>query len=156
MANRILSQIYMSLYGEEFSYSEFSKRLKMQKGIYLLQEMGVPVGDYRFSWYKHGPYSQALLDDMHIASSTTSVTLPVDAKISIDELRDALTIPDSSKYTVEDWAECLGSLHYLKENIFSFGAKDDQLLNELTKRKPHLNDNEANKIALSRIESLFS
>ena len=64
MANRILGQLYARLYDEDFSYSDYSKRMKMQKGIYLLQEMGVPVGDYGFVWYRYGPYSQSLAEDM--------------------------------------------------------------------------------------------
>lgn len=156
MANRFLKQIYSLLYGEEFSYSDFSMRLKMQKGIYLLQEMGVPVGDYRFSWYKHGPYSQSLLDDMYVVSSVDNVILTPDTEISLNELSEALKIPENSAYSSKDWAECLGSLHYLKENIYSINADDSELLEELKKRKPHLNDVNSNRIALSRVEQLFS
>ena len=156
MANRFLNQIYTLLYGEQFSYSDFSKRLKMQKGIYLLQEMGVPVGNYNFSWYKHGPYSQSLLDDMYIVSASDSFVLTPDNETAVDELSKALKKPGESPYSSEEWVECLGSLHYLKENIFDFNADDNELLRALEKRKPHLNDNNSNEIALSRIKELFS
>ena len=152
MANRFLSKLYNLLYNEEFLYSNFDNRLKMQKGIYLLQEMGVPAGEYRFSWYKHGPYSQSLLDDMHsLNSDLGEITLAPDAERAVNELKDALKVPEASKYSPKDWAECLGSLHYLKENICSASSKDNDLFDELIKRKSHLQDEISNKIALSKI-----
>lgn len=156
MENRFLKQFYSLLYSEDFLYSDFSKRLKMQKGIYLLQEMGVPIGDYRFSWYRHGPYSQSLLDDMHMARSVDTVTLTPDTETAVKELSEALKLPKNSPYSSEDWAECLGSLHYLKENIYSITTDENELLRELRRRKPHLNDEDTNRVALSRIEQLFS
>lgn len=158
MSNKYLFTIYEDLYGEPFSYADFSNRLKMQKAIYLLQEMGVPVGDYRFSWYKHGPYSQALLDDMYRVDkpSNTSLKLSSDTKRAVLELKEALELPENTKYSQKDWAECLGSLHYLKEHIFSHSFNDENLLEELKKRKPHLSDNKSNKEALKRIYEIFS
>lgn len=155
MANGILNQLYRLLFGENFSYDDFEKRLKMQKGIYLLQEMGVPVGDYRFSWYKHGPYSQSLLDDMYRTQATSDVNLSTDTNTAIAELRASLIVPSEVQYSVGEWAECIGSLHYLRENYFSFNTPDKDLLCELRKRKPHLCDDHANQIALNLEKKIF-
>lgn len=70
MPKWILKQLYRRLYDEEFLYSKYSHRMKMQKGVYLLQEMGVPVGEYGFTWYKYGPYSQSLDEDMQRLASS--------------------------------------------------------------------------------------
>lgn len=157
MANRFLRQIYKKLYNESFVCDDFSQRLQMQKGIYLLQEMGVPVGDYRFSWYKHGPYSQSLLNDMYSArESSPQVVLAPETEIAISMLNEALIVPEQSPYSQDLWAECLGSLHYLKENICSFGCSSEDLLKELMKRKPHLDDRQSNQAALSKLGKLFS
>lgn len=157
MANRFLPQFYQKLYNEPFDYSDFSKRLKMQKGIYLLQEMGVPVGDYRFSWYKHGPYSQALLDDMHSANVSESAAYQIrfssDTESAIKHLAATLIVPNGVAYSSEQWAECLGSLHYLSKVIQS-SASSDELISLLMKRKPHLNDVLANKKALEKVQEL--
>jgi len=155
MANRYLHYLYKRLFDEPFSYGDFTKRLKMQKGIYLLQEMGVPVGDYRFTWYKHGPYSQSLLDDMYITTSTSDYSLNTDAEMAVNKLADALDVPKTSKYNSEDWAECLGSLHYLKEKVL-YTSDDAFVIQELQRRKPHLDDTEANYEALSRLRHLTS
>ena len=156
MANRFLKPIYHRLYGEVFSYSDFSDRLMMQKGIYLLQEMGVPVGNYRFTWYKHGPYSQSLLDDMYIAPPETKVRFTFDVESAISLLSEALKVPDDVQYPKDYWVECLGSLHYLKTYYCSSSATDDEIIEVLMAQKKHLNSSEANKIALNRIHHLFT
>ena len=47
MANKYLLPVFNEIYGENFSYADFNQRMEMQKAIYLLQDMGVPVGDYQ-------------------------------------------------------------------------------------------------------------
>ena len=71
MANRSLLPVYKMLYGRNFHYGNFDQRLEMQKAVYLLQDMGVPIGDYGFRWYQHGPYSQNLQDDMYLCETPT-------------------------------------------------------------------------------------
>ncbi len=73
MANRSLLPVYKMLYGRNFYYGNFDQRLEMQKAVYLLQDMGVPIGDYGFRWYQHGPYSQNLQDDMYYEDGHISI-----------------------------------------------------------------------------------
>ena len=75
MANRSLLPVYKMLYGRNFHYVNFDQRLEMQKAVYLLQDMGVPIGDYGFRWYQHGPYSQNLQDDMYYEDGHTCAKL---------------------------------------------------------------------------------
>ena len=56
MSNIYIAPVYKEIYGKEFTAS-FDHRMEMQKAVYLLTEMGVPVGNYGFYWYLHGPYS---------------------------------------------------------------------------------------------------
>lgn len=47
------------------------------------------------------------------------------------------------EYNICQWIECLGSLQYIKETLLPSSVEDDVILNELKKRKSHLNkDNE--------------
>ena len=64
MARELLKPVYQEVYGDRFNASLFESRMEMQKAIYILQEAGIKVGDYDFLWYKHGPYSQGLQDDI--------------------------------------------------------------------------------------------
>ncbi len=43
----------------DLSVKDFHSRLSLQKTVYLIQLAGIDLG-YRFSWYRHGPYSREL------------------------------------------------------------------------------------------------
>ena len=158
MANRYLLPVYKTLYERNFDYSNFTQRMEMQKGIYLLQDMGVPVGDYGFRWYLHGPYSQSLQDDMHYENGRVcaTLTLPKEYAESIARLHDTIHASDNGHYSISHWVECLASLHYLRENLLSFNATEDEVVRELEKRKEHLTDHETNIRAYRLVEDLFA
>lgn len=151
LANILIKPIYQQVFNKEFEYKNFDDRLKMQKLIYLLQELGIGVGDYRFSWYKHGPYSQNLLDDSYI-SSGGRVTFTPEAEQIVFELAEILN--NSVSYEAVDWIECLGSLRYLKSNAKP-NSSDEEILAILKTKKSHLNDDIANQEALKKINYLF-
>lgn len=46
----ILKEIYKSIYSEKFIYENLNHRIKLQNVIYLLENMGINVGDYSFVW----------------------------------------------------------------------------------------------------------
>lgn len=159
MPNKYLLPFYEYVFGEEFSYSSFGKRLKMQKAVYLLQEMGVPISDYGFSWYKYGPYSQVLHDDAFSASNSNSApdlsSLSVDNQKALLRLKEILTIPDISTYNDIQWCECVASIQYLRQNVLPRNSDDDDVLSRLVSIKPHLDDDISNKEALKRIKKYF-
>ena len=158
MANRYLLPVYETLYGHEFRYSSFDQRMEMQKAIYLLQDMGVPVGDYGFRWYQHGPYSQRLQDDMYYEDgrSYSALMLPKEYAESIDCLHSIIHSSEGENYSIAHWLECLASLHYLRENVLSFNASEEDVVCALERRKPHLNDHRTNVAAYRLIGELFS
>lgn len=129
--------------------------MEMQKAVYLLQEMGVSVGDYDFMWYKHGLYSYNLQEDMYQVNSQerAEVQLSTDTLKSISKLHDLLN--EEVAYSISQWAECLASLHYLKENVFSEGTDPDEIIKMLTEKKQHLDNKQLNLKALNKVEELF-
>ena len=157
MANRILLPLYEKLYNKKFDYSDFDKRMEMQKAIYLLQDMGVPVGDYGFRWYIHGPYSQELHDDMHFENGrpVTDIALAEEYTKCIEKLYEVINSSERGIYSISHWVECLASLHYLKSNILSFDATNERAIEELEKRKTHLNERSINLKACKLVEELF-
>lgn len=157
MANFILTPLYEDVYGNSFSPIEFSNRMKMQKLVYLLQEAGLSVGEYNFYWYKHGPYSQQLQEDIlavnHIKSDN-KISYSDTARYIVSRVKNALST--NSDYTLDWWAECLASLQYLRSNIFSKNTCDEEIINELKKRKPHLNKDAENRKALEIVKELYN
>lgn len=158
MANRYLCPVYKMLYNQDFDYSDFDQRMQMQKAVYLLQDMGVPVGDYGFRWYKHGPYSQTLHDDMFFENGRTALAFPLHREYSekIHKLRDVISSTQRGSYTIAQWVECLASLHYLKENMLDFNATDREVVAELERRKTHLDQHDTNTSAYVLVEGLFA
>ncbi len=158
MANRYLLPVYKTLYDRDFRYSNFDQRMEMQKAIYLLQDMGVPVGDYGFRWYQHGPYSQSLQDDMHYENGRAyaALILPREYAESLDQLHDVIHAEERGNYSISHWVECLASLHYLRENLLSFNATEDEVVCALEKRKQHLCDHATNVSAYRLVEGLFT
>lgn len=158
MANKYLLPIFKRLYGCDFSYGDFDQRLEMQKAIYLLQDMGVPVGDYGFRWYRHGPYSQSLQDDMYYENSRQceTVCLSKEHADSVNKLYRLINSGEKNDYTTSQWVECLASLHYLKENLLSFSATKEDIVAALEQKKPHLDDHRTNVNALKLVEGLFA
>ena len=155
MANNLLKPVFKSIFNKEFNASEFEDRLEMQKAVYLLQNMGISVGDYRFLWYKHGPYSQTLQNDILNLQSAKDVNIDFssDAKKEIEALKSAI-FKEGIGYNKCQWTECLGSLQYIKESLLPSSVKDEAILDELMKRKPHLNNTKDNEIALQTIKEL--
>ena len=64
MANRWLIPVFRALFDKDFNPESAEDRLEMQNAVYLLQSLGISVGNYGFMWYKHGLYSQALQNDI--------------------------------------------------------------------------------------------
>ena len=155
MAKDFLRPIYKSVYGEKFNPASFESRMEMQNMIFLLQEAGIIVGDYDFLWYKHGPYSQGLQDDILSLSGTqdAEIRYSTDAEEIINRMREVFN--EAVEYSRSVWVECLASLQYLKANIFSIGTQDADIIAELVKRKSHLNNEELNKKALKELEYIL-
>lgn len=154
MSRAYLKEMYRKIYHEDFSYNEFDKRMKMQKAVYLLQEMGAPIGDYSFFWYKHGPYSQDLQDTMYAIQNVPvgNVAFSADMEKDIDRLEKVLS--QNGDYEQKEWAECLASIYYLKKNIFQVGTSDEEICEDLKQRKKHLNKDKENQRALEKVKEL--
>lgn len=147
----VLKEVYNKVYGEAFNYSILDNRIKLQKAVYLLENMGVCVGDYSFSWDKYGPYSLALDADAKDCSTTGDqpANFSTLAQGKIDTLKKYVN--EDTEYTCVHWVECLASLHYLKHVLKYQGSA---LLFELKTRKPHLSNDDANQKAFSIIKQI--
>lgn len=149
----VLRDLYYKVYGEIFSFERIDDRIKLQKAIYLLNNMGVSIGDYSFVWDVRGPYSFSLDYDARNISDCKDSVIPRFSEIvevGIARLRDIILKKD--KYSDTYWVECIASIHYL-ENVMRVERK--KVLNELQELKPYLCNRDENEKALkvaSRLE----
>lgn len=149
--NDSLKVIYKKIYGNAFTYSDFDSRKKLQKAVYLLENMGVTVGDYSFSWDSYGPYSLSLDCDASQLNEEDPPELSFSsfAEKSFARLREI--IAKGVKYNETSWMECIASIHYLM-NVFRI--KEDDVIAELKRRKSYLSDDEANQDALAIVNTI--
>lgn len=73
----------------------------------------------------------------------------------IGKLHELINSDKRGNYSVSNWVECLASLHYLRRNVLSFNASKQAVIEELEKRKPHLNNRNVNDAAYQLVENLF-
>jgi hypothetical protein len=142
----LLHDVYYDIFSSAFKYEDFSDRIRMQKAIYLLENMGVNIGQYNFVWYKHGPYSQRLQDEAYFSCPSKQTTVFSDfAHAKIQQLKSYIKQGENTGYSVQDWLEAIASLHFMIDRKYIDG-KD--ALQKIKVVKPHLNNDVANKQAL--------
>ncbi len=111
----ILGSIFYEVYNKEFEYDDPNKRIMLQGMVYLLENMGLNIGDYSFSWDKHGPYSLRLDGDSKYCidgSEKEKVIFSERASKCFGKLREVIQ-KNNTGCEIEDWVEYVASVHYL-------------------------------------------
>jgi uncharacterized protein YwgA len=126
----------------DFDIHNVASRKLLQKLVYLAQALGLPVY-YSFNWYLHGPYSPRLTKDYydlksHLEMGESIATYKLAEKYS-QISRSVLSLLDAkpADTALEDWAELLASLSFLRTE----SGYDNKTAREfLAKKKPHVAD----------------
>jgi len=148
----ILEAVYNNIFNKDANFSTFTDRLQVQKTVYLLQEMGLNIGDYGYRWYKHGPYSQKVQDDTFFISNNLPLVRVEASKLRFNET--AIEIMEKFKrffayereYNDSEWLEAIASIHYLLNYKMSL-PDYEKVITKLKELKPYLNNESANKRA---------
>ena len=152
MSNRLLTVLYKDIFEKKPDKNSFDDRLKLQKLVYLLEEAGRNVGDYNFSWYKHGPYSQKLqydILDINEYNQAKNINYTEESKIVMKAIKKL--IEAKKVYTTEERIETVSSLLYLKKYMTSLNKSDKDLINIFETKKPNLRDTNENYNALNAL-----
>ena len=102
------------LFGREFNYEELSDRRLMQEAMLIAQCRGVGIGEYSWSRYKVGVYSQGLQDDLYenFKGVEKNCHLPDEWILTLGCLRLMLKW-GGEKYGLDEWAKCLSDVWYV-------------------------------------------
>lgn len=138
----ILREIYRNIFDEEFNYAKMDNRIKLQKTVYLMDKMGISVGDYNFRLHEHGPYSLKLDIDSQEKFDSGELKFSTSTQKSFAQVRNI--VEQAENYSPEKWLECVTTLHYLKEE---WHLKPNNIFDKLVEIKPYLKDSIANKKA---------
>lgn len=148
----ILKEIYQLIYREKFIYENSNHRIKLQNVIYLLENMGINIGDYSFVWGEYGPYSISI--DFNAKKNNQepenkNIVFSKMALEAFDIIKQYLSI--QREYDQKKWIECIASLHYLK-NVFHI--KENCVITELQRRKDYFNFEKDNQKALKIVNNI--
>lgn len=141
----IVLKLIMDELGVSPSLESFSSRLVLQKGMYLLQKLGLPGQDYTFGWYLRGPYSPALtraafedvVEPLERGEDASGYKLAQAAKGHLARLK---SLRDRRPNDLPDdlWLELLASMHFYRhEMYFSGQVPEDKPAAWLYQRLPN-------------------
>jgi len=157
-------ELFAKLYKEDEDFTKikidsFDFRLIMQKSIYLLEKNWLNLGSYSFNWYKYGPFSPKLNCDLMNNTFSTNDSPFQDR--ALDILRGLSQQRFRSEtgeepYDLKNWLELLGSLLFLKREIYQGEINNNEvILEKLIKEKPYLNKKKTNAYGLDLIKEMY-
>lgn len=153
----ILLRIYKDLTGTDLNPAEKENRVIMQKIVFLLSELGLTVGNYKFVWDRYGPFSQSLQNDINeIKQDDTpfSGVFSESVQQSIIFVKRILQKSEETSYGFRNWIEAVASLLFLKKYMYpSFNW--DQINTKLVSLKAYLSNEEDNKEAIESCKSIL-
>lgn len=151
-------QLFADAFEVPLDMQSFSKRLLVQKKIYLLQELGIDLG-FRYGWYIRGPYCPILTKLAYELEEhpeyrqqiNGSYELTEEAQQQVEALsrRYHQMIDDFPGNSEEDKAELLVSIHYLRKREMQ-SNKLEEVIGELLHRKDWYTEEQA-RIAWQRL-----
>ena len=147
---RILLKLILDEIGlGKLELDTFSKRLNLQKRIYLLQLTGIDLG-YRYNWYLRGPYCPNLTQDAFTLKDELAwdgdeyreYELRHDVVKKLEKAEGIWNVPSGLSVDSEIWVELLASLHYLKHIAYWSGNNitREMIIEKLKKTKPQFSD----------------
>ena len=151
MGRKIL-RLFRELHERPYIDSEFDNHVLMQKSIYILECMGLDIGDFFFQWDQHGPYSvelSNLVQEELAQTEENEMLFSTYAKDAITQTKALIERGIELDCAVLSWMELVGSVHYLSKSVFIPGG---DIIGELMSRKPQFSDMEINNAALLAVE----
>jgi uncharacterized protein YwgA len=139
---------------KKINMSDFDDRLIFQKKTYLLQELGLKLGN-SYGWYLRGPYSRDAANDgfqlqiiQNHVEGIASLSSP--EKESVEKLQ-AITLEAQKMFRGKNEAylfEMLASLHFVAKHGYPRPKNERDALKRFSKLKPQFagNAKEALKI----------
>ena len=124
-------------------------RIRIQKNTYLLDRLGLNLGEFLFLWDQYGPYSLELRNSV-AAETGAIVEFSPDAIEQVKVVKNIIKRGTSLNMDDVPWLELICSLHYLK----NYDCTPDGVIPELVKRKPHFKNDGINNIAMTIVDAI--
>ncbi|WP_433943352.1 hypothetical protein [Paenibacillus sp. SN-8-1] len=137
------SKVYEHILGELPNSNDYDDRIIAQKIGYLVQDMGVYLGEMNFFWHKRGPYSRTLASALRYFEVNKESFIIDCSRVKIydviipklDHLKKLINLRPTN-CSVLIWLEICASLKFLSKEFTT--TEIDFLSVILLKRKPFL------------------
>jgi len=118
------------------SLGSFNDRMKLQKLVYLLRELGHDC-PYSFDWYVRGPYSPSLTSVLYAADEIGQLRTKSKLKESEQRVVENLKLLLGNDIEDPNTLELLASIWYYLPNELLDDENLELLIDQLTEQKPH-------------------
>ncbi len=147
-----LGNVYEKVFDEKFVYKG-ETCMQMQDAVYLLEKMGMNIDDYNFIWYEHGLFSLSLNDDILaiMLNPVKSIEFTDYANSCLNKIKSLVDMHSKTAYSITHWLDAVASLNFMIDRMC---MNDKKALAYLKEIKPFLNNDLANKKALSICKNL--
>lgn len=119
------------------SMKDFDGRLRFQKTLYLLQELGVKL-NYSYGWYIRGPYSREAAADGFALSAMAKVVssyefdqLVESEKTAIQKINRLIADVKRQFGSIEEGLEILASVDFVKRRMYPPATSEPEITSRL-------------------------
>jgi len=146
--------MFKEVYGYEYDDASEDDRILIQKSTYLLECMGLDLGDFYFLLGKKGPYSLDLKNSIkEELKETESIVLSLSeyAQDIVNSVKKILEEGNGLGLNPRDCMELVCSIHFLKHNIT---RENENVLVDLKKIKSYFAADATNNAMLNIVSTI--
>ena len=135
--SKLITGLFNEVFDRPYVEANPDDRVRIQKSTYLLERLGLEVGDYLFLWDTQGPYSLELRAEVlgEIQKTESEIKYSQFTKEKIESVQRIIKCGEALGCSEMPWLETICSLHYLKNYVIATGR---DALSALEEKKPHL------------------
>lgn len=153
----MLLRMYNEFTGQELDINNIEDKIIIQKIVFLLGEMGLKIGNYKFALHKFGPFSQSLHNDIALIKESDSPfkgTFSEPVMEAIAFLKQLIKKQEETKYSLREWVEAIATFIFLKQYMYPLYNWDNINLIVMD-IKEYLRDEQSNKKAIYCCKEFF-
>lgn len=150
--SKIITGLFHEVFGHPYMHGNPEHRISIQKNTYLLEKLGLDMGDFWFLWDSYGPFSLELRSVIvgELDSPDEDISYSQFAKNQIESMRLILDKGKALEQEPRQWLEIICSLHYLKNYVVANG----DVISTMIERKPHFNNDVVNATAFAIVNTI--
>ena len=154
----VLLRVYNDFVNKNLDVNNIEDKIIIQKIVFLLGELGVKIGNYKFVLDKFGPFSQSLHNEITLITENNSPftgTFSEQVMEVMTYLKQLLDKQEETSYNLREWLEVVATFLFLKQYMYP-SFEWDSINTIVMDIKKHLNDKQSNEQAIYYCQELLN